>query len=102
MLEGAGFEIINLGTDVSPDKFVKAVQDHQPHLVGMSALLTTTMASIGRTIEALTEAGVRDSVKVIVGGAPVTQDFADKVGADGFATDAGSASRMAKALLGVA
>ena len=102
MLEGGGFEIVDLGTDVSPDKFVVAVKEHQPDLVGMSALLTTTMASIGKTIQALTEAGVRDKVKVIVGGAPLTQDFADKVGADGFATDAGSASRMAKALIGVA
>ena len=102
MLEGAGFEIIDLGTDVSPEKFVGAVQEHQPHLLGMSALLTTTMASIGKTIDALTEAGVRDQVKVIVGGAPLTQDFADKVGADGFPTDAGSASRMAKALIGAA
>ncbi len=101
MLEGAGFEIIDLGTDVSPEKFVEAVQDHEPDLVGMSALLTTTMASIGKTIEALTEAGVREKVKVIIGGAPITQDFADKVGADGFAPDAGSASRIAKALVGV-
>jgi 5-methyltetrahydrofolate--homocysteine methyltransferase len=102
MLEGAGFEIIDLGTDVSPEKFVSAVQEHQPDLLGMSALLTTTMASIGRTIDALKAAGLRDQVKVIVGGAPLTQDFADKVGADGFAADAGSASRMAKALLGAA
>jgi len=102
MLEGAGFEIIDLGTDVSPEKFVKAVQEHEPDLVGMSALLTTTMTSIGNTIEVLTEAGVRSKVKVLIGGAPVTQDFADKVGADGFAPDAGSASRLAKTLLGVA
>lgn len=102
MLEGAGFEIIDLGTDVAPEQFVSAIQEHQPDLIGMSALLTTTMASIGKTIEALTEAGVRDQVKVIIGGAPITQDFADKVGADSFAADAGSASRMAKALLGVA
>ena len=101
MLEGAGFEIVDLGTDVAPEKFVNAVQEHEPDLVGMSALLTTTMASIGRTLEALTEAGVREKVKVIIGGAPITQDFADKVGADGFAPDAGSASRMAKTLLGV-
>jgi 5-methyltetrahydrofolate--homocysteine methyltransferase len=101
MLEGAGFEIVDLGTDVAPEKFVAAVQEHEPDLVGMSALLTTTMASIGKTIEALTEAGVREKVKVIIGGAPITQDFADKVGADGFAPDAGSASRMAKAMLGV-
>jgi 5-methyltetrahydrofolate--homocysteine methyltransferase len=102
MLEGAGFQIIDLGTDVAPEKFVAAVQENEPDMVGMSALLTTTMASISATIEALTEAGVRDKVKVIIGGAPITQDFADKVGADGFAPDAGSAPRMAKALLGVA
>jgi 5-methyltetrahydrofolate--homocysteine methyltransferase len=101
MLEGAGFEIIDLGTDVSSEKFVSAVQEHEPDLVGMSALLTTTITSMGKTIEALAEAGVREKIKVIVGGAPVTQDFADKVGADGFATDAGSASRVVKALLGV-
>jgi 5-methyltetrahydrofolate--homocysteine methyltransferase len=102
MLEGAGFQIIDLGTDVAPEKFVEAVQANDPDIVGMSALLTTTMASISATIEALTEAGVRDKVKVIIGGAPITQDFAAKVGADGFAPDAGSAPRMAKALLGVA
>jgi 5-methyltetrahydrofolate--homocysteine methyltransferase len=102
MLEGAGFQIIDLGTDVAPEKFVEAVRASDPDIVGMSALLTTTMASISATIEALTEAGVRDKVKVIIGGAPITQDFADKVGADGFAPDAGSAPRMAKALLGVA
>ena len=101
MMEGAGFEIVDLGTDVAPEKFVAAVQEHEPDLVGMSALLTTTMASIGKTLEALTEAGVREKVKVMIGGAPITHDFADKVGADGFAPDAGSASRMAKALLGV-
>ncbi len=102
MLEGAGFEIIDLGTDVSPEKFVKAVREHQPGLIGMSALLTTTMVSIGKTIDALKEAGVRQQVKVIIGGAPITQDFADKVGADGFAADAGSAARVSKALLGLA
>jgi 5-methyltetrahydrofolate--homocysteine methyltransferase len=101
MLEGAGFEIIDLGTDVKPAEFVAAVQEHEPDLVGMSALLTTTMTSIAKTIEALTEAGVRDQVKVIIGGAPVTQAFADQVGADGYAEGAGGASRMAKALLGV-
>jgi 5-methyltetrahydrofolate--homocysteine methyltransferase len=99
MLEGAGFEIIDLGTDVKPAEFVSAVQEHGPDLVGMSALLTTTMASISKTIAALTEAGLRDKVKVIIGGAPVTQAFADQVGADGYAEGAGGASRMAKALL---
>jgi 5-methyltetrahydrofolate--homocysteine methyltransferase len=101
MMEGAGFEIVDLGTDVSAEKFVDAVREHQPELVGMSALLTTTMTSIGRTIDALTEAGLRDQVKIIIGGAPVNQDFADKVGADAFATDAGSAPRVVKTLLGV-
>ena len=101
MLEGAGFEIIDLGTDVSPAAFVTAVEQNQVDIIGMSALLTTTMASIQKTIEALTEAGVRNRVKVLIGGAPITQDFADKVGADGFATDAGSAPRIAKSLLGV-
>jgi 5-methyltetrahydrofolate--homocysteine methyltransferase len=101
MLEGAGFEIIDLGTDVSAEQFVAAVQENNPQVVGMSALLTTTMTSISATIEALTEAGLRDNVKVIIGGAPITQDFSDKVGADGFAPDAGSAPRVVKGLLGV-
>ncbi len=101
MLEGAGFQIIDLGSDVSPQAFVEAVQQHSPDLVGLSALLTTTMTSITATIEALTEAGVRDKVKVIIGGAPITLEFAQKVGADGFASDAGAAPRMAKALMGI-
>jgi 5-methyltetrahydrofolate--homocysteine methyltransferase len=101
MLEGAGFKIVDLGTDVAPEKFVAAVKEHKPDIVGMSALLTTTTKSIINTIEALKEAGVRQQVKVMVGGAPITQEFADKVGADGFAPDAGSAARHAKALLGV-
>jgi 5-methyltetrahydrofolate--homocysteine methyltransferase len=102
MLEGAGFEIIDLGTDVAPDKFVEAVREHSPDIVGMSALLTTTMASMTATLEALTEAGLRDTVKVLVGGAPITQDFSEKIGADGFAPDAGSASRIAKVMMGAA
>lgn len=102
MLQGAGFEIIDLGTDVAPEKFVEAVQENKPDIVGMSALLTTTMASITATIEALTEAGVRDNVKILVGGAPITQDFATAIGADGYAADAGSASRVAKSLMGIA
>ncbi len=101
MLEGVGFQIIDLGTDVPPEKFVEAIQENGPDLLGMSALLTTTMVSITATMEALTEAGVRDKVKIIIGGAPITQEFADKVGADGFAGDAGSAPRVAKTLLGV-
>lgn len=102
MLEGAGFEIIDLGSNVSPEKFVEAIKTHQPAIVGMSALLTTTMPSISSTIEAIKAAGVREQVKVMVGGAPVNRDFANKVGADGFAPDAGSAARVAKALLGIA
>jgi len=102
MLEGAGFEIIDLGTDVSAGKFVDAVRENEPDLVGMSALLTTTMTAIPIAIEALTNAGLRNEVKIFIGGAPVTQQFADKVGADGFAKDAGGAPRLAKELIGVA
>jgi len=99
MLEGSGFEVVDLGTDVSPQKFVDAVRQHAPQVIGMSALLTTTMPSMGATVEALKEAGLREQVKVMIGGAPITQDFADKIGADGFAPDASSASRKAKVLL---
>jgi len=102
MLEGAGFEVVDMGTDVSPQSFVDAVRENEPQIIGMSALLTTTMPSMKATIEALTEAGLRDRVKVIIGGAPITQDFADEIGADGFAPDASSASRKAKELLSVA
>ena len=101
MMEGAGFEIVDLGTDVSAEAFVDAVREHKADIVGMSALLTTTMPSMTATVEALTEAGVRDEIKVLVGGAPVTQAFADEIGADGFAPDASSATRVAKGLLGV-
>ena len=99
MLEGAGFEVIDLGTDATAEDFVAAVQANSPDMIGMSALLTTTMPSMTKTIEALTEAGLRDQVKVIIGGAPVTQQFAEKIGADGYAPDASSASRKAKELL---
>ena len=102
MLEGSGFEVIDLGTDVSPQRFVDTVKEHQPDVIGMSALLTTTMPSMGATIEALKEAGLREQVKVMIGGAPITQDFADKIGADGFAPDASSAARKAKQLVGSA
>jgi 5-methyltetrahydrofolate--homocysteine methyltransferase len=101
MMEGAGFEIVDLGTDVTADAFVNAVREHKADIVGMSALLTTTMPSMTATVEALTEAGLRDEIKVLVGGAPVTQAFADEIGADGFAPDASSATRVAKGLLGV-
>lgn len=99
MLEGAGFEVIDLGTDVPPHKFVAAVQEHKPDIVGMSALLTTTTKSIPATIKALEEAGLRGQVKVMIGGAPITEDFAMKIGADGFAADAGGAARAARALI---
>jgi 5-methyltetrahydrofolate--homocysteine methyltransferase len=99
MLEGAGFEVIDLGSDVSPEKFVEAVRSHQPQLIGMSALLTTTMPSMGSTIKALQEAGIRDQVKVMIGGAPVTDSYARQIGADGFASDASSATRLARSLV---
>jgi 5-methyltetrahydrofolate--homocysteine methyltransferase len=98
MLEGAGFETIDLGTDVSPDNFVEAVRKHKPTTVGMSALLTTTMVNMPATIEALEEAGLRQSVKVMIGGAPVTAAFATEIGADAYAPDAASAVEMARQL----
>jgi 5-methyltetrahydrofolate--homocysteine methyltransferase len=98
MLEGAGFETIDLGTDVDPKTFVAAVREHQPQLVGMSALLTTTMVQMKATIEALEEAGVRGSVKIMVGGAPVTDAFAREIGADAYAPDAASAVDVARGL----
>jgi 5-methyltetrahydrofolate--homocysteine methyltransferase len=102
MMEGSGFELIDLGTDVTPAKFVDAVRQHKPQVMGMSALLTTTMPSMKKCVEALKEAGLRDQVKVLIGGAPVTQAYADQIGADGYAPDASSAARAAKALLGIA
>jgi corrinoid protein of di/trimethylamine methyltransferase len=99
MLEGNGFEVIDLGTDVPPDAIVEAIQKEEPDILGLSALLTTTMASMKRTVETLTEAGVRDKVMVIIGGAPVTHEFANEIGADGYAPDAGSATDLVKDLL---
>jgi 5-methyltetrahydrofolate--homocysteine methyltransferase len=99
MLEGAGFEIIDLGTDVPAEKFVEAVRNQGAQIVAMSALLTTTMPSIKNTIDALTAAGLRGQVKVMIGGAPVTQNYADQIGADGFAPDASRAVATAKELL---
>ena len=98
MLEGAGFETIDLGTDVEPGDFVAAVREHQPRLLGMSALLTTTMVNMRATVEALEEAGLRDSVKIMVGGAPVTAAFAEEIGADAYAPDAASAVDKAREL----
>jgi len=99
MLEGTGFEVIDLGTDVSPEKFVNASREHNAHILALSALLTTTMSSIKVTIDALNAAGLHGKVKVMIGGAPVTQAYADQVGADGFAPDASRAVVTAKALM---
>ena len=99
MLEGAGFQVIDLGSDVSPEKYMDAVKEHNPQMIAMSALLTTTMVNMRSTISALQEAGMRDQVKVIVGGAPVTRSFAEQIGADGYAEDASRAVAVAKALL---
>ncbi|NLD42747.1 MAG: cobalamin-binding protein [Chloroflexi bacterium] len=101
MVEGAGFEVIDMGVDVSPADFVKAVRDNKAQVVGLSALLTTTMPSMKGTIEALQEAGLRGDVKVIIGGAPVTQKYADEIGADGYSRDAAGAATLVKQLLGV-
>lgn len=100
MIEGAGFLAIDLGTDVAPESFVAAVQEHKPEIIGMSALLTTTMVQMKSTIEALKNAGLRDSVRVMVGGAPVTASFAEQIGADGYAPDAASAVEVARSLVG--
>ena len=99
MMEGAGFEIVDLGTDVSPEKFVAAVRENKANLMAMSALLTTTMPKMEATIKAVQEAGIRDQVKVMIGGAPVTQDYADKIGANGYAADASRAASLAKTLV---
>jgi len=99
MLEGAGFEIVDLGVDVSPEKFVQTVKEKKAQIVGLSALLTTTMPSMKDVIKALEEEGIRNKVKVMIGGAPVTQNYADEIGADGYAPDAASAADKAKELI---
>jgi 5-methyltetrahydrofolate--homocysteine methyltransferase len=96
MLEGAGFEVVDLGKDVPPEKFVDAVKKEKPNIVAMSALLTTTMRSMGHTMTALKEAGLRETVKIMIGGAPVTVDFAKQIGADGYAANAPAAVELAK------
>jgi 5-methyltetrahydrofolate--homocysteine methyltransferase len=98
MLEGAGYEIIDLGTDVSPDAFVETAKQHPSCLMALSALLTTTMTHMETTITAVREAGIRDQVKIIVGGAPVTQPFSQEIGADGYASDASQAVKVVKEL----
>jgi 5-methyltetrahydrofolate--homocysteine methyltransferase len=99
MLESAGFEVYNLGVDISPDKFVSEVNEKNANMVCLSALLTTTMPMMKQTIDAVVESGIRDRVKIMVGGAPVTKNYANEIGADGYAPDAGSATKLAKALL---
>src|SRR4030066_2445700 len=99
MLEGAGFEVVDLGTDVSPEKYVAAVKEHRPDIIACSALITTTMPRMKNVILSLKEAGLRDRVKVIIGGAPVTDQYATDIGADGHAPDAASAASRAKELI---
>jgi len=100
MLEGAAFEMVDLGVDVPPDEFVAAVQEHEVDIVALSALLTTTMPQMVSTIEALKAAGVRDKVKIMIGGAPITEEYAKEIGADGYAPDASRAVGLAKSLMG--
>lgn len=95
-LEGAGFEVVDLGIDVAPEKFVDAVKQHSPQVVGLSALLTTTMIGMRETVEAVAEAGLRDAVKVMIGGAPVTQEFAEEIGADFYGPDSTSGKDFAR------
>ncbi|HAB13286.1 MAG TPA: cobalamin-binding protein [Planctomycetaceae bacterium] len=102
LLRGAGFEVIDLGVDTSADEFIDAVEEHGATLVGMSALLTTTMPNMGRTIDAFIDADVRDDVKIMVGGAPVTPEFADEMGADAYGDNAVECVQVAKRLAGVA
>jgi len=100
MLRGGGFEVIDLGTDIKPEKYVEAVRQYSPDILGMSALLTTTMTNMVLTIQALESAGLRGRVKVMIGGAPVTEDYAQKIGADGYAPDASLAVKTASVLMG--
>jgi 5-methyltetrahydrofolate--homocysteine methyltransferase len=102
MCEGAGFEVKDIGKDIAPEAFIEAIKEFEPDIVGMSALLTTTMRVMEHTIKALEEAGLRDRVKVMIGGAPVTQAFADQIGADGYASNAASATDLAKRFAGAA
>jgi 5-methyltetrahydrofolate--homocysteine methyltransferase len=102
MCEGAGFEVEDIGKDIEPEQFIDAIKEFEPDVVGMSALLTTTMRSMEHTIKAIEEAGLQDKVKVMVGGAPVTQTFADQIGADGYASNAASAADLVREFLGTA
>ena len=95
MCEGGGFDIINLGFNVDPERFVEAIKEHQPDIVGMSAMLTTTMRAMGHAIQAIEEAGLRDQVKIMIGGAPVDAEFAERIGADGYGSNAPAAADLA-------
>jgi len=99
LLEGNGFEVIDLGVDVKAKAFGQAIEEHDPDILGMSALLTTTMLNMGKTIEFLREKGLREKVKIIVGGAPIREEFADSIGADGYALEAGSAVELVKTMI---
>ena len=101
MLEGGGFEVLDLGADVPPEKFIEAVKTRGANIVCLSALLTVTMPAMRTTIDALRQAGVREQVKIMVGGAPVTQPFADEIGADGYSDNASAAVKLARTLIGV-
>ena len=102
MCEGAGFEVIDLGFNVDPEKFIDAIKEHQPDVVGMSALLTTTMRAMALTIRAIQEAGLRDQVKIMIGGAPVDAEFAERIGADGYGSNGPAGSDLAKKFVGAA
>jgi len=99
MLEGNGYEVTDLGVDVKAEAFMQAIEEHKPDILGMSALLTTTMPNMGKTIDLLKEKGLREKVKVMVGGAPINEEFAQSIGADGYAPEAGSAVELAKKLV---
>jgi 5-methyltetrahydrofolate--homocysteine methyltransferase len=99
MCEGNGFEIVDIGFNAPPEKFIEAIKEHQPDIVGMSAMLTTTMRAMGHTIKAIEEAGLRDQIKIIVGGAPVDAEFAERIGADGYGSNAPSGADLAKQLV---
>jgi corrinoid protein of di/trimethylamine methyltransferase len=100
MLEGGGFEVIDLGVDVSPDKFIQTAKEKGAQIIAMSALLTTTMPGMKATVDAINQAGIHEQIKVMIGGAPVTQRYADEIGADGFSDNASSAVRLARELVG--
>jgi 5-methyltetrahydrofolate--homocysteine methyltransferase len=100
MLEGAGFQVVDLGVDMGVEQVIQKVEEIRPHILGLSALLTTTMPEMGKVIEALKDKGLRDGIKVMVGGAPVDRSFAEKIGADGYGKDASEAVQLARSLVG--